>query len=105
PLPLLGSQLGVLSNRISRHEPFCSVLPEQVSESSGIQKGSLPSAPVVLNKAAISKRLRFVKPHIVRAGPRRSHVSRDEDRVGWNRLRTSNDWNAEARLPAEPRRI
>src|ERR1039458_608918 len=58
-----------------------------------------------LHKAAISNRLRSDKPHIVRAGSRRSHVSREQDRIGWNSLHTSDDWDVGASPPAKPRRI
>src|SRR5208282_5242304 len=75
----------------SRHEPFCTVLLEQVSESIGVSKGQfarqtrrpeLPSRnragpdtayPALRSshEAAINNRLRADRWHIVRAGPRR----------------------------------
>src|ERR1039457_7600289 len=64
---------GELCLNRSGHEPFCTVLPEQVSESIGVSRRT---------SARLTKRPDL--PSLKQAGRRRSHVAREQERVGWD---------------------
>ncbi len=69
----------------SRHEPFCTVFPEQVSESRGVSKGSLPAKPARRTAGlhiAISNRLRSDKRHIASTWPKEKPMFLTS-KIGW----------------------
>src|ERR1035438_7785107 len=107
------------------NEPFCTVLLERVSDPIGVSKGQfarqirrpdlpsrnragpdkLPSTPVFF--MALQSTTGYVRIGGIsfRAGPRRNHLSSEQNRVGWNNAHTPDDWDVSATSPAKRTRL